>query len=145
MRKLLFPILLLGLLLSACNPSKHLSDGEYMLTKNSVKVVDKNRDILLDDLSYMVRPITNKKFLDVFPIRTSLYVNNLPKTDSAGNVIKDTKFMQKMRNALRIFCMNFVSLMTLPAESVFGKLLTYRLVRMGNTSKNFLLVMGRTM
>ena len=69
-----------------------------MLTKNSVKVVDKNRDVLLDDLSYMVRPITNKKFLDVFPIRTSLYVNNLPKTDSAGNVIKDTKFMQKMRN-----------------------------------------------
>ena len=99
MRRLLFPLLILGLLLSACNPSKHLADGEYMLTKNSVKVVDKNRDVLLDDLSYMVRPITNKKFLDVFPIRTSLYVNNLPKTDSAGNVIKDTKFMQRMRNA----------------------------------------------
>lgn len=98
MRKKLLLLTLICLVLVGCNPSRHLSDGEYMLTKNSVKVVDR-KDVLFDDLYYMVRPITNKKFLDVFPIKTGLYVHNLPKTDSAGNVIKDTKFMQKMRNA----------------------------------------------
>ena len=84
------------LLLSACNPSKHLTDGEYMLTKNTVKVEDK-KGIEFDNLIYTVRPITNKKFLDVFPIKANRYVNHLPKTDSLGNVIKDTKWMKRMR------------------------------------------------
>ena len=83
---------------AACNPSKHLKDGEYLLTKNTVKVEDK-KGIEFDNLIYTVRPITNKKFVDVFPIKASLYVNNLPKTDSLGNVIKDTKWMKKMRAA----------------------------------------------
>lgn len=83
-------------LLMACNPSKHLKDNEYMLTKNTVKVEDK-KGIEFDNLIYTVRPITNKKFLDVFPLRTIRYVNNLPKTDSLGNVIKDTKWMKRMR------------------------------------------------
>lgn len=85
-------------LLAACNPSKHLSDGEYLLTKNTVKVEDK-KGIEFDNLIYTVRPITNKKFLDVFPIRASRYVNHLPKTDSLGNVIKDTKWMKRMRES----------------------------------------------
>ncbi|MBQ7735744.1 MAG: BamA/TamA family outer membrane protein [Bacteroidales bacterium] len=83
---------------AACNPSKHLKDGEYLLTKNTVKVEDK-KGIEFDNLIYTVRPITNKKFVDVFPIKASLYVNNLPKTDSLGNIIKDTKWMKKMRAA----------------------------------------------
>ena len=69
-----------------------------MLTKNTVKVEDK-KGIEFDNLIYTVRPITNKKFLDVFPIKASRYVNNLPKTDSLGNVIKDTKWMRRMREA----------------------------------------------
>lgn len=95
--KFIFFFLFLIVIFSACNPSKHLSDQEYMLTKNTVKVVD-NRSLEFDDLYYTVRPITNKKFLDVFPIKTSIYVNHLPKTDSAGNVIKDTKFNRWMRS-----------------------------------------------
>ena len=100
MRRFL-PILTLiafALVLSACNPSKHLKDNEYLLTKNTVKVEDK-KGIEFDNLIYTVRPITNKKFLDVFPIKASRYVNNLPKTDSLGNVIKDTKWMKRMRNS----------------------------------------------
>lgn len=84
------------LFLAACNPSKHLKDNEYLLTKNTVKVEDK-KGIEFDDLIYTVRPITNKKFLDVFPIKANRYVNHLPKTDSLGNVIKDTKWMKRMR------------------------------------------------
>ena len=83
---------------AACNPSKHLKDGEYLLTKNTVKVEDK-KGIEFDNLINTVRPITNKKFLDVFPIKSSRYVNNLPKIDSSGNVIKDTKWMKRMRAA----------------------------------------------
>ncbi len=94
-RPYLFLFVLL-LLASACNPSKMLKDNEYMLTKNIVKVEDK-KDLEFDDLIYKVRPLTNKKFLDVFPIRTCRYVNHLPVTDSLGNVIKDTKWMKKMR------------------------------------------------
>lgn len=88
--------LIIVALLSACNPSKHLKDNEYMLVKNTVKVVD-NKSLEFDDLYYTVRPIPNKKFLDVFPIKTSIYVNHLPKTDSLGNVVKDTRFNRWMR------------------------------------------------
>lgn len=101
MRRILVQLLVLSAfawMLAACNPSKHLKDGEYMLTKNTVKVEDK-KGIEFDKLINTVRPITNKKFLDVFPIKTSRYVNNLPKTDSLGNVIKDTKWMKRMRAA----------------------------------------------
>ena len=84
--------------LAACNPSKHLKDGEYLLSKNTVKVEDK-KGIEFDNLIYTVRPITNKKFLDVFPIKANRYVNHLPKTDSLGNIIKDTKWMKRMRAA----------------------------------------------
>lgn len=94
----LLVFLVFAWLLAACNPSKHLKDGEYMLTKNTVKVEDK-KGIEFDNLINTVRPITNKKFLDVFPIKTCRYVNNLPKTDSLGNVIKDTKWMKRMRAA----------------------------------------------
>ena len=101
MRRFLVQFLVLSAfvwMLAACNPSKHLKDGEYMLTKNTVKVEDK-KGIEFDNLIYTVRPITNKKFLDVFPIKASRYVNHLPKTDSLGNVIKDTKWMKRMREA----------------------------------------------
>ena len=50
----------IALFLAACNPSKHLKDNEYLLTKNTVKVEDK-KGIEFDDLIYTVRPITNKK------------------------------------------------------------------------------------
>ena len=93
-----FSLIVFALVLAGCNPSKHLKDNEYLLTKNTVKVEDK-KGIEFDDLIYTVRPITNKKFLDVFPIKASRYVNHLPKTDSLGNVIKDTKWMKRMRDA----------------------------------------------
>lgn len=94
----LLSLIVFILVLAGCNPSKHLKDNEYLLTKNTVKVEDK-KGIEFDNLIYTVRPITNKKFLDVFPIKASRYVNHLPKTDSLGNVIKDTKWMKRMRNS----------------------------------------------
>lgn len=94
---LIFLTLTSILLLAACDPSRYLTNGEYMLTKNSVKVVDK-KGTEFDDLVYTVRPLTNKKFLDVYPLKAARYVNNLPVTDSLGNVIKDTKAMQRRRD-----------------------------------------------
>ena len=95
---LLLAVMVFAGIFASCNPSKYLKDNEYMLSKNIVKVEDK-KGIEFDDLIYTVRPITNKKFLDVFPLRASLYVNNMPVTDSLGNVIKDTKWMKRMRAA----------------------------------------------
>lgn len=88
--------LLAGLFFTACEPSRYVANGEYMLTKNSVKVLDK-KSAEFDDLVYTVRPITNKKFLDIYPVKAVLYMHNLPKTDSLGNVVKDTKAMQRRR------------------------------------------------
>ena len=65
-------LILILLLLTGCNPSRFLADDQYMLTKNTVKVVDKKHTTEFDNLVYTVRPITNKKFLEVFPSRRTV-------------------------------------------------------------------------
>ena len=96
MRRYIGCFFVLVIILGACNPSKHLKDNEYLLTKNVVKVTDK-KSVEFGNLVNSIRPIPNKRVLDVFPIKAARYVNHLPVTDSLGNVIKDTKFMKRMR------------------------------------------------
>ncbi len=68
-----------------------------MLTKNSVKVTDRKGDEF-NDLYYLLRPIPNKRFIDVFPIKTSLYATYQPKRDPVTDtIVKDTKFRKWMR------------------------------------------------
>lgn len=84
-------------LLYSCNSSRHLKSNEYMLTKNTVKVTDRKDDAFAD-LYYFVRPIPNRKFIDVFPVKTWIYASFQPTMDSlSGEVIKDTKFRKWMR------------------------------------------------
>lgn len=99
MRRFFYSLLILiAFLLTACNPSKNLSDGQYWLVKNNVKVVDRKGNEF-GDLQYTLRPLPNTKFLDVFPNKAMRYVNHQPKVDSLGNVIKDTKFNKRMRES----------------------------------------------
>ncbi|HPY81548.1 MAG TPA: hypothetical protein PK548_06905, partial [Bacteroidales bacterium] len=65
----LFIISTVLLFFVSCNSTRHLGSNQYMLTKNVVKVTDL-RDDRLDDLYYLVRPVPNKKFIDVFPFKT---------------------------------------------------------------------------
>lgn len=82
----------------ACSPTQHLKDNEYMLTRNVVKVTDQKSDEF-DDLYYFVRPLPNKKFIDVFPIKPSLYATFQPKVDpQTDTIIKDTKFRKWLRS-----------------------------------------------
>lgn len=69
-----------------------------MLTKNVVKTDIK--EAKFDDLQYYVRPTPNKKFIDVFPIKTWQYTHFQPKVTyypDGDSLVEDTKFRQLMR------------------------------------------------
>ena len=66
-----------------------------MLVKIEVKVVDaKNPDF--DNLKTYVRPVTNKKFMDMFRVKTVFYDWGRPTYDKNGNT-KDSKFKKFLR------------------------------------------------
>ena len=93
----LFPFLLILIIVcSSCHVTRHLKDGEYMLTKNVVKTDLK--DPQFDDLYYYVRPTPNKKFIDIIPFKTWSYVAFQPKviyTADGDSIVKDSKFRQR--------------------------------------------------
>jgi outer membrane protein assembly factor BamA len=62
------------LLFAACSSTRMLKQNEYMLVQNVVKMEDvKGRQF--DDLYYLLRPETNRKFMNIFSIKTSLYAH----------------------------------------------------------------------
>lgn len=95
----LFPFLCLMVFLAAsCSSTKHLAEGEYMLARNNVVVKDaKNPDF--DDLKSYVRPIPNKKFMDMINVRTMIYSMGHPKYKKNGTW-KDSKFRRLLRERL---------------------------------------------
>jgi len=76
---------------ASCNFTKNLTVNEYALVKNTVKVEDV-KGTQFDDLIDLVRPIPNKKFMDLFPIKVSLWAYHQPKFDSIKGITKDSKF-----------------------------------------------------
>ena len=50
-----------------------------------------------DNLIDLVRPIPNKKFMEIFPIKASLWAYHQPKEDSISGKTKDSKFNQWCR------------------------------------------------
>lgn len=97
-RIVLFSLFVLIGFFYSCNSTRHLKSNEYMLTKNTVKVVDKKSDEF-DDLYYLLRPVPNRKFIDIFPLKTWIYSSFYPVTDSlTGEVVKDTKFKRWIRS-----------------------------------------------
>ncbi len=99
MNRNLFFLFLLLLFFSACSSTKNLKDNQYFLEKNVVKVEDIRSD-RFDDLYYLVRPQTNKKFMEIFNLKTAIYASSLPKTDTITGIIKDSKFNRWMRQSL---------------------------------------------
>jgi len=88
--------LILLLFFSSCNYTKNLYQNEYALVKNTVKIED-IKGIQYDDLIDLVRPIPNKKFMGIFPIKVSLWANHQPRFDSITGRTKDSKFNQWLR------------------------------------------------
>ena len=100
MRRTLFHLLAYALLLVlpfGCRSTKTLSEGQYMLAKNTVTVVD-SKDPQIDNLKSYVRPLTNKKFMGVFNLKTMCYTGGQPRLDSKTGEWKDSKFRQWLRN-----------------------------------------------
>ncbi|MDR1758773.1 MAG: BamA/TamA family outer membrane protein [Bacteroidales bacterium] len=91
-------ICLTGLVLFfSCSPAKYIENNEYMLMKNSIKMEDtKGQDF--DDLVYLLRPETNKKFAGIFNLKAWIYANNLPKTLKNGTV-KDSRWRRWWRQS----------------------------------------------
>ena len=87
----LLPFVLAFFLFASCNYTKYLTQNEYALTRNSVKV-EGSKSTGFDDLIDLVRPIPNKKFMEIFPIKASLWVNHQPKFDSITGKIYDSGF-----------------------------------------------------
>ena len=66
-----------------------------MLVKNEVKVKDaKSPDF--DNLKTYVRPVTNKKFMDLFRVKTVFYDLGQPTYNKKGET-KDGKFRKFLR------------------------------------------------
>ena len=79
----------------SCSSVKHLPEDQTMLVKNSVEVSDK-KDPDFDKLKSYVRPITNKKFLDLFRVKTVFYDWGQPTYNKNG-VTKDNGFKKFLR------------------------------------------------
>ena len=91
-------LLLSSVCMFSCSSVRHLTDGESMLVRNKVKVVDaKSPDF--DNLASYVRPVTNKKFMDIFRIKTVFYDWGTPKLLPNGEY-KDTKFRKFLREKI---------------------------------------------
>ena len=87
-----------SILMYSCSSVKHLPEGEVMLVRNSVEVKDeKNPDF--DNLRSYVRPVTNKKFMDLFRVKTVFYDWGRPSYDKNGNT-KDSKFRRFLREKM---------------------------------------------
>lgn len=84
--------------LYSCSSVRHLSEGESMLVKNEVKVKDR-KDPDFDNLKSYVRPVTNKKFMDLFRVKTVMYDWGQPTYDKNGNT-KDSKFRKFLREKM---------------------------------------------
>lgn len=91
----LFSAMVSALLLCSCSSVKHLPEGESMLVKNNVVVKDaKSPDF--DNLKTYVRPVTNKKFMDMFRVKTVFYDWGQPTYNKHGET-KDSKFKRFLR------------------------------------------------
>ena len=91
-------IALFLVLMTSCSSVRHLPPGKTMLVKNSVEVNDaKSPDF--DNLKSYVRPVTNKKFLDLFRVKTVFYDIGQPSYNKKGET-KDNGFKKILRNKL---------------------------------------------
>jgi outer membrane protein assembly factor BamA len=90
-------LIIFALLFASCNYTKYLAPNEYALVKNTVKVDEGKRSTQFDELIDLVRPIPNKKFMEIFPIKVSLWTYHQPKFDSITGKVKDSKFNQWCR------------------------------------------------
>ncbi|MCX6251416.1 MAG: BamA/TamA family outer membrane protein [Bacteroidetes bacterium] len=84
--KYLLPLVLL-LFLGGCNVTKHFPANEYLLTKNKIKI--NNRQVSSDELSGYIQQTPNSKLFGLF--RTNIACYNY------GNQGKDSKFKTWMR------------------------------------------------
>ncbi len=83
----------LSLVFTSCTPERKLKESEYLLVKN--KVVADKKNIPTDDISYTVRPRTNKRTFGMLLWKVGIYQAMIPQEKPRYN-----QFKRKMRNTL---------------------------------------------
>lgn len=97
MKKGHYPLLfMIAVLLSACNPTRVLTENQYMLLRNNVDVKGAS-SADLDDLKSYCRPIPNNRFLTIFLLKPRLYAMGQPTVDKKTGELKDSKTKQWLR------------------------------------------------
>lgn len=61
------------MMLSSCNPSRHLPDGQYLLNRNKVRVTNPTREVSASDLEGLIKQSPNRRLLGLFPLRLGLF------------------------------------------------------------------------
>ena len=91
------PLLIIAtaFLISACSPTRTLTENQYMLLRNNVEVKGAP-SVEFDDLKSYCRPIPNDRFLTIFLVKPRLYTMGVPTANKKGE-IKDTKFKKWLR------------------------------------------------
>ncbi len=91
-----------SVMISACSPTKHLVEGQYLLTQNKVIIVPENDSVRYNftesDLLYLIRPVPNSK-LFFMRIGTRFYA--LRSKDAFENAVeKYTKKKERIDNRI---------------------------------------------
>lgn len=96
--KIRHPLLLILTLafLSACSPTRSLTENQQMLLRNNVEVKG-GPGADFDDLKSYCRPIPNSRFLSVFLIKPRLYAMGQPTIDKKTGELKDSKTKKWLR------------------------------------------------
>lgn len=81
------------LLLAACNPTKKLKDGEYLLLRNTV--IDKDTDVDKSDIESYIKQKPNRKILLAFRFHLWLYNQVDENKVRRKRILYDSKMQEK--------------------------------------------------
>lgn len=95
-RKIRLLIIITAMLVSACSPTRPLTDNQRMLVRNNVEVKGAPSENF-DDLKSYCRPVPNNRFLTIFLIKPRLYALGQPTVNKKNGELKDSKFKKWLR------------------------------------------------
>lgn len=91
-------ILTLSLLTAACGETRRISDDEYLLKKNKIKIEGDSR-ISNSDVENIVKQRANRKFLRLF--RLALWVHNIPNPEAVQRGAAKKAAKHELKNQKR--------------------------------------------
>ncbi len=80
--------------MTACSPTKYLTEGQYLLAENNIEIIPENDTVKYDfedyDIGYLIRPTPNSK---LFLMRLNTRIYNMRNPNKIENAVK--KYQKK--------------------------------------------------